>query len=213
MATPRCSGRCSGAGVVVCAVYVPPCGNPARAAECIADCVHQQLQCPPEAPVFILGDFNQCKLELFLPGFEQYIKCGTRKDRTLDKCYGNIKKAYEARAKPPLANSDHNTIHLIPTYRTMLKRSKPCMREVTVWSDDAIERLKGCLLCTDWNVFYDPDIDTTTETITDYINFCVDNVLPKKNVIIYPNNKPYITKEIKNCINRKRIAFKKILLG
>jgi len=143
-----------------------------------------------------------------LPGFEQYIKCGTRKDRTLDKCYGNVKKAYEARVKPPLANSDHNTIHLIPTYRTMLKRSKPCMKEVTVWSDDAIERLKGCFHCTDWNVFNDMDIDTTTETITEYINFCVDNVLTKKNVMMYPNNKLYITKEIKSCINRKNAAFR-----
>lgn len=41
--------------VVFCAVYVPPSGSAKGAAECIADCVHQQLQCLPEAPVFILG--------------------------------------------------------------------------------------------------------------------------------------------------------------
>jgi len=51
--------------VIVCAVYVPPSGNAVKAAKCMVDCVHQQLQYSPEAPVFILGDFNQCKLELF----------------------------------------------------------------------------------------------------------------------------------------------------
>lgn len=89
----------------------------------------------------------------------------------------------------------------------MLKCNKPLVKEVTVWSDDTIERLKGCFLYTDWDVFSNRVIDETTETIMDYINFCVDNVLTKKNVIVYPNNKPY-KKELKNCINRKKNAFK-----
>ncbi len=38
--------------------------------------------------------------------------------------------------------------------------------------------------------------------------FCVDNVLEKKCVTVFPNNKPYITKEIKECINQKKQAFK-----
>ncbi len=86
----------------------------------------------------------------------------------------------------------------------MLKHSKPVVKEVTVWSDDAIERLKWCFLSTDWDDFNNMDIDETTETMTDYIHFCVDNVLTNKNVIVYPNNKPYITKELKDCINRKK---------
>lgn len=87
--------------IVLCSVYVPPSGNAARAAARIADCVHNQLQRTPGAPVFILRDFNHCKLELSLPGFEQYVKCGTRENRVLDKCYGNIRYAYSARPKPP----------------------------------------------------------------------------------------------------------------
>lgn len=39
--------------------------------------------------------------------------------------------------------------------------------------------------------------------ITDYVNFCMDNVVTKKQVIIYLNNKVYIAK-IKHCINRKK---------
>lgn len=40
--------------------------------------LHRQLQHTPDSPMLILGDINHCKLEMSLPGFEQYIKCGTR---------------------------------------------------------------------------------------------------------------------------------------
>ncbi len=73
-------------------------------------------------------DFNHCKLEFLLPGFEQYVKCPTRDNKILDKCYGNVKRAYVAKSRPPLASLDHNTVHLIPTYRTVLKRSKPFVK-------------------------------------------------------------------------------------
>lgn len=79
--------------IIFCAAYIPPIGNAIKAANRVAECVHTQLQRTPGAPIFVLGDFNQCKLELVLPGFYQYVKCGTRKDRVLDKCFGNINNA------------------------------------------------------------------------------------------------------------------------
>ena len=109
------------------------------AAACIAECAHEQLQRTPGAPVFFLGYFNHCKLETALPGFEQFVKCDTRNNAILDKCYGNIKGGYSAKPKPPLSNSDHNTIHLIPAYKSVFKSSKPEHKTVNVWSDDAIE--------------------------------------------------------------------------
>ena len=44
--------------------------------------------------------------------------------------------------------------------------------------------------------------------LKDYIKFCVDNVVPKKTILHFPNNKPYITKEVKDCLNSKKVAFK-----
>lgn len=195
--------------IFVCAVYVPPSGNANRAANQIADCVHRHLQNKPDAPILILGDFNHSSLNKSLPGFYQYVKCNTRKNNILDKCYGNVRDAYTARAKSPLANSDHNAIHLLPTYRSVFKSSKPEIRTVKVWSDDKIEELKGCFLSTDWDVFLkEADIDRATESTTAYISFCVDSIIPQKTVKIYPNNKPYITKDIKECIKWKKSAFK-----
>ena len=91
----------------VCTVFIPPSGNVNRAANQIADSVHRHLQNKPDAPILIS-----------LPGFYQYMKCNTRKNNVLDKCYGNAKDAYTARAK--LSNSDHKAIHVLPTYRQSL---------------------------------------------------------------------------------------------
>ena len=52
------------------------------------------------------------------------------------------------------------------------------------------------------------EIDEATEVITDYIHFCADNVVTKKDITLYPNNKPYITKSVKDCIDRKKLALK-----
>ncbi len=79
---------------------------------------------------------------------------------------------------------------------------------VNVWTEDSMETLKGCFLCTDWSIFQQLELDDATDTISDYINFCVDNVVEKKDVVVYPNNKPYITKDIKKCINNKKLAFR-----
>lgn len=84
------------------------------------------------------------------------------------------------------------------------------VKTVNAWTNDSIETLKGCFLCTDWDTFSDED--NVTEVTTDYIKFCVDTVIPKKTIKVYPNNKPYITKEVKDCINRKKQAFKTNLL-
>ena len=194
--------------IVMCVAYVPPSGNAARAANKIADCVHNQSLRTPGAPVLVLGDLNHCKLEPVLPGFNQFVKVRTRNDNILDKCYGNIKNAYRAKALPPLSNSDHATVHLMPTYKSALKSEKPQHKTVLQWTEDSEETLRGCFLSTDWSLFQNLDLNEATDTITDYINFCVDNIVPKKDVLHFPNNKPYITKHVKACINKKKLAFK-----
>ncbi len=62
---PRAYGN-----IFIWAVYIPPSGNAAKAALSIADCAHQQLRNKPDTPLFVLGDFNHCKMEHALPGFQ-----------------------------------------------------------------------------------------------------------------------------------------------
>ena len=77
------------------------------------------------------------------------------------------------------------------------------------WCSQAIEALQGCFTCTDWNVFTDSaeDLDEAVEVISDYIRFCEDTVIPKKTVKIFSNNKPWVTKDLKQLLNEKKRVF------
>ena len=43
--------------------------------------------------------------------------------------------------------------------------------------------------------------------VSAYVKYCVDEVIPSKNVLIYPNNKPWVSKELKSVINKKKKCF------
>ena len=190
-------------------VYIPPGADNKQA----ADILHQHVQSleliSPDAPNLILGDFNGCTLKSVLPNYEQYVKCHTRRNRTLDLCYGNVKGAYKAVDKPPLGASDHNTVHLLPCYKQKLKTGKPEVKTVKSWDADSIATLQGCFDCTDWNTLVAgcSDLDSLTDTVTDYINFCIDSVIPCKKINIYPNNKPWVTKDLKYLLNKKKVSY------
>lgn len=55
--------------------------------------------------------------------------------------------------------------------------------------------------------YQDDNIDSIGEVITGYIHFFVDTVVPKKTIKIYPNDKEYITCEIKQYIRWRNQAF------
>lgn len=50
----------------ICAAYVAPSGNAARAANRLAERMHNLLQHILEAPVLVLGDFNLLNVALAL---------------------------------------------------------------------------------------------------------------------------------------------------
>ena len=47
-------------------------------------------------------------------------------------------------------------------------------------------------------------LDELTDTISAYVNFCTDISIPVKHLIVFANNKPWITKNVKEVINRKK---------
>ena len=127
--------------------------------------------------MFIVGDFNSCRLDSVLPSFQQYVDILTRRGNILDICYGNITDAYISRAHPPLGFSDHNVVSLLPHYRQVLKRHKPQTYSVSQWSEDATTRLQGSFACTDCDIF-DGNLDESVSVITDYIKFCITTTIP-----------------------------------
>ena len=190
-------------------MYIPPRANYNRATSLVQTHIQKLESISPDAPKFVLGDFNGSSLKTVLPRYDQYVKCTTRKDKTIDLCYGNIRNAYKAIAKPSIGASDHNSVFLLPSYRQVLKSQKELSRCVKSWDPESIQRLQGCFDCTDWDMFFNSCDDpcALTDTITNYINFCVDSIIPKKVIKIFPNNKPWVTKELKCLLNEKKRLF------
>lgn len=116
------------------------------AAELTAADANNMLARYPGAPLFILGNFNTCKLDSVLPSLQQYVDIPTRRANILDLCHGNIADAFQARSYPPLGAANQNIISLLSLYRQHLKQHEPQHHSAPQWSRDAITRLQGSLV-------------------------------------------------------------------
>ena len=74
-----------------------------------------------------------------------------------------------------------------------------------------MDSLQAALDMTVWDIFIESadNLDQLTETVSDYINFCVQLTIPSRTIKIFANNKPWITPEIKGMINKKKQVFGK----
>ncbi|KAI3351114.1 hypothetical protein L3Q82_005679 [Scortum barcoo] len=196
---------------LVVVVYVPPSANADAACDVLLSAVSRLQTQHPDALLLISGDFNHASPSSSLPKFTQYVTCHTRDNKTLDLFYANTKEAYHhSLPLPPLGRADHNLVHLLPVYKTLVHRQPAVTRTVKKWSEEAEEALKDCFNTTLWDVFSDAhgeDIDSLTHCLTDYINFCVENTVPTRTVRSFSNSKPWITPDIKALLKEKRRAF------
>ena len=90
-----------------------------------------------------------------------------------------------------------------------VKSEKPVNKSVQIWDNDSTEMLRDCFDCTDWSVFIDTcgGANELIDSVTGYMCFCLENVIKTKSVIVYPNNKPWVNKNLKECLNKKKHAF------
>ncbi|KAJ4920918.1 hypothetical protein JOQ06_000173 [Pogonophryne albipinna] len=97
-----------------------------------------------------------------------------------------------------------------PRTKRWKKRQPVLTRTVKKWSEESEEALKDCF-DTAWDVFTDShgeDINGLTDCITDYMNFCEEHIVPTRTVQCFPNNKPWITPDIKALLKDKKRAFR-----
>ena len=192
--------------VYITIAYIPPSADVKNAENILHDAVCKMENSHPDAVNIITGDFNECKFDKYIPNFQQYIHFPTRSDKMLDPLFCNIKNAFTAKKLCPLGVSDHNMCHLIPMYRQKFKSQKPEKRLVYRWNENVNETLLGCMECTDFEVLYDANVNAeqNVDVLNEYLKFCVDLIVPKKVVRCYPNNKPWVTKDLKYLLNKKK---------
>ncbi len=78
-----------------------------------------------------------------------------------------------------------------------------------MWTEGAAHKLNDCFHSTNWDVFKDTctDLEMLTNIVSGYIAFCEEMIIPRKMITIYPNNKPWVSKSLKNILNQKKLAF------
>ncbi|TWW56101.1 hypothetical protein D4764_08G0000880 [Takifugu flavidus] len=106
--------------------------------------------------------------------------------------------------------SDHNLVLLSPSYTPVVQQQPVTVRTVMKWSDGAMDCLRDALETTNWSALCEPhgeDLDGLTDCVSDYIKFCTENSVPTKKVRCYPNNKPWVTSDLKALLNKKKRAF------
>ena len=190
-------------------VYIPPDANADAATGVIAETVNSLATASPDAPVIILGDFNQCRIEDVLPNYQQTIDCVTRGNNVLDRCYCSVQDAYKSVPRPSIGKSDHLTVHLLPKYKQIIKREKAKAKTVKVWNEAAIENLQTCFELTDWNMLISSavNLDEAVEIVNGYILFCQDLHVCNRVFKTFPNQKPWVRKQLKDMLKQKRNAF------
>ncbi len=191
-------------------VYVPPDVCVSAAMQQLAEQISETEQRYPDSLLIILGDFNKGNLSRELPKYRQHVTCPTRDSNILDHCYTIIKDAYHSVPRAALGLSDHCLVHLIPTYRQKCKSSKPVLRTVKRWTNEAEQDLKTCFDLTDWSVFEatDTDLDELTETVTSYISFCEDICIPTRTFLSLNNDKIWYNQARNRLTKEIRVAKK-----
>ena len=91
--------------------------------------------------------------------------------------------------------------------RSISKIFSQCSRIKKTAFEHAVEDLRDKLEATDWNVLCNAtNLDENVSVISEYINFCYDQCVQKETIKCYPNNKPWVTKELKMLLNDKKRA-------
>ncbi|KAI4903872.1 hypothetical protein NFI96_022133, partial [Prochilodus magdalenae] len=135
--------------------------------------------------------------------------------KTLDHVYTSVADAYRATPLPHLEQSDHLSLFLLPTYTPVIKRVRPTTRSVKIWREEADSSLQHQLQHTDWSVFAaqattdsHTNIDIYTNSVLKHINSCVDRVTTHKTIKIFPNQKPWMNREVRLLLKARDSAYR-----
>ncbi len=111
--------------IIITAVYIPPQADTSLALSKLHDVLSGYINKHPDSASIIAGDFNKASLRQVTPNFHQHISCPTRGPNTLDHCYTQFKKAYNAHSLPAFGKSDHAAIFLTPEYKQKARSGTP----------------------------------------------------------------------------------------
>lgn len=133
-------------------VYISPYGNVTLASETVASYVNRlEIVSLPTLPA-------------------------TRRDKTIDLCYGKVKDAYRAYKKPPPSTADHD---VVPVYCTKLQI---CVvkKQVQKWGIGVQQFFQSCFDNTLLDVLTEGKSLEATDVVTSYTILFTEILVPIK---------------------------------
>ncbi|TWW68281.1 hypothetical protein D4764_19G0000790 [Takifugu flavidus] len=98
--------------------------------------------------------------------------------------------AYPAKPHPHLGQSDHLSLFLNPKYSPLINRARPSVKTIKA----------SCGL--------HADIDNLTSSVLDHITTTIDSNATTKQITTYPNQKPWMNKEVRLLLRVRNTAFR-----
>ncbi|KAK1805357.1 hypothetical protein P4O66_019188 [Electrophorus voltai] len=197
--------------VFIIALYIPPSAHTREALQELYGAISELQNVHPDGLFIVAGYFNHANLKSVLPKFNQR----ARKANALDLVYTNLSGAYRAEPRPHLGYSDHMSVMLIPAYRPIVRRSKPLLKQVRTWPAGAISALQDCFEQTTWITFKEAatdggtvNLEEYTTSVTVYISKCIDDVIVSKTITTRPNQKPWMTADVRMLLRTHDSAFR-----
>ncbi|KAM8848941.1 uncharacterized protein ACB058_012437 isoform 1-T1 [Synchiropus picturatus] len=79
-----------------------------------------------------------------------------------------------------------------------------------IWTSEAKEELQACMETTDWEVFRAAtnNLDEYTDTVTSWISYCEECIVPTRTKVSYANDKPWFTAKLSQIRREKEAARK-----
>ncbi|KAK1787332.1 hypothetical protein P4O66_002834 [Electrophorus voltai] len=99
--------------------------------------------------------------------------------------------------------------------RPIVRCSKPLLKQVRTWPAGAISALQDCFEQTTWITFKEAatdggtvNLEEYTASVTGYISKCIDDVTVSKTITTRPNQKPWMTAEVRMLLRTRDSAFR-----
>ena len=99
--------------------------------------------------------------------------------------------------------SDHISLLLIAAYTPLRRKTKPYTKTIQIWPEGA---LQDCFEQTVWDIFEQQDLEEYTGTVLSYIKHCTESVTADKMILVFPNQKPWMTSEVKTLLRERNFA-------
>lgn len=187
------------------AIYCPPSGVKDKALD-IIDSVWNSLESDkPQAARFIIGDANKVNINQRLSHLQQFVDKPTRGSSILDQFFCSVAHSYKCIILPELPNSDHAVVEMIPIYQRLLRRGEVKVIQHKKLSRGSIECLKETFETTDWDVLLNDEgsCDEAADRVIGYIQFCQEMFVETKTKKVFPNDKPWCDRELKQLAAEK----------